>query len=239
MGFDDFLTLLRDTGNAIYNAFAWPGECALLQLGNMAPDFAAYMSTPTNHTTAVVILSLIYWYLVIVLATIVVRTCRNVARIVTATARTIAFRIVLEAGNAKTRIICRLRQRLPWGKAAQDVEAPTVEFDKLDLAILKAAVVKGPGFALSVPELAEQFSLRPAQIQRSLNKLCSNAMITTVIGSTEGFDNYRLTDSGNAFVGMWARQKPRAVEHSATSSSSVPLADPIEFPILISRCYDE
>ena len=56
MGFDDFLTLLRDTGNAIYNAFAWPGEYALLQLGNIAPDFAAYMSTPTNHTTAVVIL---------------------------------------------------------------------------------------------------------------------------------------------------------------------------------------
>ena len=62
---------------------------------------------------------------------------------------------------------------------------------------------------LSAPELAEQFSLRPAQIQRSLDKLCSNAMITTVIGSTDGFDNYRLTDSGNAFVGMWARRQPR------------------------------
>ena len=111
MGFDDFLTLLRDTGNAIYNAFAWPGEYSLLQLSNIAPDFAAYMSTPTNHTTAVVILSLIYWFLVIVLATIFVRACRNVARIVTATTRTIAFRIVLKIGSAKTRIICRLRQR--------------------------------------------------------------------------------------------------------------------------------
>ena len=221
MGFDDFLTLLRDTGNAIYNAFAWPGEYALLQLSNIAPDFAAYMSTPTNHTTAVVILSLIYWFLVIVLATIFVRACRNVARIVTATTRTIAFRIVLKIGSAKTRIICRLRQRLPWGNAAQDVGAPTVEFDKLDLAILKAAVVKGPGFALSAPELAEQFSLRPAQIQRSLDKLCSNAMITTVIGSTDGFDNYRLTDSGNTFVGMWARQKPRTVENSTTQISVV------------------
>ena len=224
MGFDDFLKLLRDTGNAIYNAFAWPGEYALLQLGNMAPDFAAYMSTPTNHTTAVVILSLIYWYLVIVLATIFVRACRDIARIVTATARIIAFRIILEAGNAKTRIICRLRQRLPWGKAAPDVEAPTVEFDKLDLAILKTAVVKGPGFALSAPELAEQFSLRPAQVQRSLDKLCSNAMMTTVLGSTEGFDNYRLTDSGSAYVGLWARQKPRAVDNSARSNSWAPLA---------------
>ncbi|MDH3273482.1 MAG: hypothetical protein OEM99_02955 [Gammaproteobacteria bacterium] len=223
MGFDDFLKLLRDTGNALYNAFAWPGEYALLQLGNLAPDFAAYMSTPANHTTAVVVLSLIYWYLVIVLATIFVRACRDVARIVTAAARTIAFRIILEAGNAKTRIICRLRQRLPWRKAAQDVAAPTVEFDKLDLAILKTAVVKGPGFALSAPELAEQFSLRPAQIQRSLDKLCSNAMMTTVIGSTEGFDNYRLTDSGSAFVGLWARRKPRAVDNSAMSNSRVPL----------------
>lgn len=209
-GFDDFLALMRDAGNAIYNAFAWPGEYALLHLGNIVPDFAAYMSTPTNHTTAMVILSLIYWYLVVVLATMFFRAYCNVARIVTAAAHTAAYRIVLEAGNVKTRIICKLRQRLPWGKSAQDMYEPTVEFDKLDLAILKAAVVKGPGFAMSAPELAEQFSLRPAQIQRSLDKLCSNAMITAIFGSTDGFENYRLTDSGNTFVGMWAQQKPRA-----------------------------
>jgi hypothetical protein len=211
MGFNDFPALMRDTGNAIYNAFAWPGEYALQHLGNVVPDFAAYMSTPTNHTTAMVILSLIYWYLVVVLATIFVRAFCNLARIVTAAAHTAAFRIILEVGNAKTRMICRLRQRLPWGETAKDAEAPTVEFDKLDLAILKAAVVKGPGFALSAPELAEQFSLRPAQIQRSLDKLCGNAMIRTVLGSTEGFENYCLTDSGNTFVGMWAQQKPRAI----------------------------
>lgn len=224
MGLDDFLTLLRNAGNAIYNAFAWPGEYALPQLGNMVPDITAYMSTPTNYTTAVVILSLIYWYLVVVLMTIFVRTCRDVARIVTATARTIIFRIILEAGNAKTRLVCRLRQRLPWGKTAQDATAPAVEFDKLDIAILKAAVVKGPGFAFSAPELAEQFSLRPVQVQRSLDKLCSNTMITTVLGSTEGFGNYRLTDSGNSFVGMWAQQKPRTVEDSTMSDSWAPLA---------------
>jgi hypothetical protein len=216
MGFDDFLALMRDTGNAIYNAFAWPGEYALLHLGNLAPDFAAYMSTPTNHTTAMVILSLIYWYLVVVVATILVRAYCDLARTVTAAAQTVAFRIILEVGNAKTRMTCRLRQRFQWGEKAQDEETPTVEFDRLDLAILKAAVVKGPGFALSAPELAEQFSLRPAQIQRSLNKLCSNAMIRTVLGSTEGFDNYCLTDSGNTFVGMWAQQKPRAIALSTS-----------------------
>jgi len=209
MGLDDFLTTLSAAGNAIYQAFAWPGEYAILQLSRLMPDFAAYMSTPTNHTTAVVILSLVYWYLVIVLATIIVKACRNIMRIVTAAAHSIVFRLTLEIGNAKTRLICKLRQRLPWGRSRQDDEAPMVEFDKLDIAILKFAVAKGPGFAMSAPELAEQYRLRPAQVQRSLDKLCANAMITTVIGETDGFDNYRLTDSGNTFIAIWERQRSR------------------------------
>jgi hypothetical protein len=212
MGLDNFLTLLSDAGNAIFHAFAWPGEYTILQLSWLMPDFAAYMSTPTNHTTAVVILSLVYWYLVVVLATITVKVCRNITRIVTATTRSILFRITLEIGNAKTKLVCKLRQRWSWGKSRQEYGTPMVEFDKLDLAVLKSAVASGPGFALSAPELAEQFSLRPAQVQRSLDKLCRNSMITTVIGATDGFDNYRLTDSGSAFVAMYERQQPPTTE---------------------------
>jgi DNA-binding MarR family transcriptional regulator len=83
---------------------------------------------------------------------------------------------------------------------------------------LKSAVVKGPGFALSAPDFAERFSLRPAQVQRSLDKLYTNSMINTVIGSTDGFDNYRLTDSGTAFVAMWERQQPDLGTPHATSA---------------------
>ena len=85
-----------------------------------------------------------------------------------------------------------------------------VEFDDLDLAVLRSASAQGPGFALSAPELAEKFRLRPAQVQRSLEKLSHNKMLDYVLGSTDGFDNYRLTDSGAAFFAMCQRQETGA-----------------------------
>jgi len=205
---EKWLTALRDAGSAVYNAFAWPGDYGLMQLSTLAPEVAANLSTQGNQTTAVFILSLIYWFLVVVLVTIIVRTCRHLARIVTAALHTIAFRISLELANAKTKLVCKFRERLSWSRSRVDNDTLMVEFDKLDLAILKSAVAKGPGFALSAPELAEKFALRPAQVQRSLDKLCRNSMINSVIGSTDGFDNYQLTDSGSAFVAIYERQQP-------------------------------
>ncbi len=85
-----------------------------------------------------------------------------------------------------------------------------VEFDNLDLAVLRSAAARGPGVMLSAPQLAEQIRMRPAQVQRSLDKLSKNKMLDYVIGSTDGSDNYRLTDSGATFVGMWQRQQQGA-----------------------------
>jgi hypothetical protein len=35
-------------------------------------------------------------------------------------------------------------------------------------------------------------------------------MVDIVIGSTDGFDNYRLTPSGETFVSIWQRQNQPA-----------------------------
>jgi len=225
MGLEDFWTWLGETGNAIYQAFAWPGEYTILQISRLMPDFAAYMSTPANHTTAIVILSLVYWYLVVVLLAIFIKACRNFTRIFAAIAHTLAFRVVLKVGSIKTSIICKYRHRLPWGKSREDTEHSLAEYDKLDVAILKSLVAKGPGFALAAPELAEQFALRPTQVQHSLDKLNGHSMIDTVIGSTDGFDNYRITESGSAFVAMWERQEPHVAERASASQSWTPLAE--------------
>lgn len=66
---------------------------------------------------------------------------------------------------------------------------------------------RGRGFTTSAPELASNFGLRPAQFQKSLSNLQSSKMISTVIGSTDGFDNYRLTDYGAAYMKMWERHQ--------------------------------
>jgi DNA-binding MarR family transcriptional regulator len=60
--------------------------------------------------------------------------------------------------------------------------------------------------ASSAPELAEKYKLRPTQIQRRLDKLQKNEMLCSVIGSTDGFENYRLTESGLALIAVCERQ---------------------------------
>ena len=62
------------------------------------------------------------------------------------------------------------------------------------------------GMAISAPEVAEEFKLRPSQVQRSVDKLRRNNMLDAVIGSTDGYDNVRLSPSGATFVAMWQRQ---------------------------------
>lgn len=132
---------------------------------------------------------------------------RNIARNVESIFRILVYRILQGLGNLKTRVVCKIRELIPHRRIGRIDSAPQVEFDDLDLAVLRTASALGPGIAINAVELAERFRLRPAQVQRSLNKLNSNKMLDSVIGSSEGFDNYRLSQLGNAFTSRWAQQK--------------------------------
>ena len=135
---------------------------------------------------------------------------RNVARNVEAIFRILTYRITQELGNWKTYIICKFRELLPHRSSSQTDATPQVDFDDLDLAVLRTAANLGPGLAINAAELAERFRLRPAQVQRSLNKLNNNKMLDFVIGSNQGFDNYRLTKLGTAFMSTWQKQAGQA-----------------------------
>ncbi len=204
---NELLSKLVDFGNAIYAAFLFPGEFLLSMLAAVAPDTATILSLGHGAVIVPFTFALVAWTLVAVAGLLFLKFCRNIARQFSAIIRTISFRISMAMGSFKTMLICRLG----WfskGKIDQShQEAPTIEVDDLDLAVLRSASAKGPGFALSAPELAEKFTMRPAQIQRSLDKLSRNKMLDSVIGSTDGFENYRLTDYGLAFVAMWQRQQ--------------------------------
>ena len=93
------------------------------------------------------------------------------------------------------------------------------EFDNVDIAVLRTFFKQGPGMATSAPELAEQLRLRPAQIQHRLDNLMHNHMVRSVIGTTDGFENYRLTDSGLAFITMMQRQARVTASVSPASAS--------------------
>ena len=177
-----WLTYFRELGSAIYQTAASASPWTLLFVG-LALPFVAYF--------------ILHFY-------------RNIARNVGAVLRTLLFHLSELIASRKTWFIVRFRHLLSRRSTEDACGEPQVEFDDLDIAVMKIAATLGPGFAINAPELADRFRMRPALVQRSLEKLSGNKMLDHVIGSEEGFDNYRLTQLGNAFMSTWARQRTRA-----------------------------
>ncbi len=131
---------------------------------------------------------------------------KSLTRNLVALTHTAFFRTRQAAGSLKTRIVCRLRGVVPSRRDDGIDAVPEIDFDDIDLAVLRSAAARGPGFAMSAPEIAEQFKLRPSEVQRSIDKLRQSRMLDTVIGSTDGYGNFRLSPYGTTFVAMWQRQ---------------------------------
>jgi len=191
------------------NFFTMPGIYLLEALIVHVPGITTVLGTsnPADLIALVLVLSTLLWIFAVISCWGTVMLARNFYRVSEAIVRTLWYRITQSAGNVRTWIICRYRHLLPK-QAASSLEAiPEVSFNDFDLTVLQAAAERGPGFSTSAAELATKYSLRPSQFQKSLGKLNSNKMLTTVIGSTDGFDNYRLTDYGAAYLQMWEQRK--------------------------------
>jgi hypothetical protein len=189
--------------------FTLPGIYMLEALTVHLPGIAALLgiSSPSGSIVLVIVLSALTWVFAVVACWAIVMLARNFYRISEAMIRTLWYRATQSAGNVKTRVICKYRSLFPKPIASSLESIPEVDFDDFDFAVLQAAAERGPGFSTSAVELAGKFSLLPSQFQKALGKLSSNKMLTTVIGSTDGFDNYRLTDYGAAYLQMWEQRK--------------------------------
>jgi hypothetical protein len=191
------------------NFFTVPGEYVLDQVRLHAPGMASLfgIANPEDSITFTIVLSVFLWMLACVAVWASVSFVRNVQRISDALVRTAWYRVVQGAGNLKTRIVCNLRQLIPHRRSVGIESTPELEFDEFDFTVLQAAAERGPGFTISAPELAAKFGLLPSQFQTSLRTLQNSKMIATAIGSTDGFDNYRLTDYGAAYIRMWDQRQ--------------------------------
>ncbi len=204
----DWLTILRDIGNAIYDTFVLPGEYVLAQFAAHAPVVASSLGIGGDDNSVILpaVLSLLLWFLLAAVVWKFLRIWQNVARIVAATIRTNSFRVSQAIRGVKTMLVCKIRQLFPRQGTNSINTISEVEFDDLDMAVLRAAAMLGPDFATSAPELSDRMTMCPAQVQRSLDKLSKMKMLDFVFGSTDGFDNYRLTQAGAAFVTLWQRK---------------------------------
>ena len=191
------------------NLFTMPGIYLLEALTVHAPSTAALLgiSNPSDSIVLVIVLSALTWTFAVIACRGIVMLARNFYRVSEAIIRTLWFRAMQSAGNVRTWVICRYRSFSPKRTTSLLEVVPEIQFDDFDFAVLQAAAERGPGFSTSAAELAGKYSLRPSQFQKALCKLSSNKLLATVIGSTDGFDNYRLTDYGASYLQMWEQRK--------------------------------
>lgn len=207
----ELLTILTSIGVAVRDLLLLPGEVLVAAVIAHAPWLAEKLGIVDGTTPFLVQLSaaLLPWFLLALAVRFFRRLLHDAGRYLAALGRTALYRVRVAAQNFRTRLRVAPLRLLPRRKKRAPESTPMVEFSPLDLAILRSAAARGPAFTLSAPELAERSKLRPSQIQRSLEKLSRNKMLDHAIGSTDGFDNYRLTDSGVAYITMWQRQQSR------------------------------
>lgn len=203
------LSILGEFADMIYQAFLSPGELLLSFLQFLAPDMVAVLTLGHGAIVVPFVLALLFWTVLAVVGLLILRICRNILRQINAITRTILYRSSQALGSLKMKVLWKFRSLFPRRDTSEITATPMIEFHDLDIAVLRSVSAQGPGFAISAPDLAEEFTMRPRQVQRSLDKLKQNKMLHAVIGSTDGYDNYRLTDSGFAFVEMLQRQQAR------------------------------
>lgn len=209
--FDQAFTFLVTVGGQLYAIFVMPGAYLLSWFTAIAPVTALHLGITAGQTegTEVIVLSLIFWLALMMVFSFIWRVVRNGVRLVNAVFRAAWFRLTVAIGTCKTRLLLALRSFLVARRTPDDSDKPTVEFDEWDMAVLDSVSEQGPGLTLSAPKLAERLHLRPSRIQQSLDKLSRNKMLDSVIGSTDGLDNYRLTEAGATLVSVWQRQESR------------------------------
>jgi hypothetical protein len=205
---DNWLNTLRDIGALVREIYLVPGDFVLSKFAELAPVTAANWGVEGSADSLVqaAVISGIFWLLMSIVAWRLYRYSQSLLRNIVAVFHTAWYRGRQAVGSAKTWLVCRLRDFVPKSQDDGIDAVPEIDFDDLDLAVLRSAAAGGPGMATSAPEIAEKFKLRPSQVQRSIDKLRRNKMLDTVIGSTDGYGNIRLSPSGTTFVAMWQRQ---------------------------------
>jgi len=196
------LETLQVVGTAVYELYTLPGRLALPLIVTHAPGLAAWFTIDQGLTPERLAfwISPACWILIVVLVVCIVRLGRNITRYTGALLRSALYRASNFLAGIMVTMSLRLRSLFAHRRRAGIEVDRLIEFDDLDMAVLRTVLAKGPGFALSAPDIAGPFRLRPMQVQRSLDKLSRNKMLASVIGSTDGYENYRLTDYGEAYL---------------------------------------
>jgi DNA-binding MarR family transcriptional regulator len=202
---DQTLSTLAVLANAVFRGLMLPGDFLLSAFAWIAPQSAEMLTNGTGKAVVMFVLTLVGWTIIVVIGLLISRVCRGLARQFGSMFRILLWNAKMFMGNLKTKMLWKYREYFAH-KTTQTETVSQEQFDDMDIAVLASLSRKGSGKASSAPELAEKYKLRPAQVQDRLDRLAMNHLLHSVIGSTDGYDKYRLTESGLALLAMCERQ---------------------------------
>ncbi len=205
MMLDQTLSTLADLANAVIRGFMLPGDLLFSAFAWIAPHAAKILTIGTGKAVVMFVLTLVGWTFMVIIGLLLSRACRGFARQIGSMFRVLLWHAKMFMGSLKTRMLWKYRKYFGHKPTKAETVSQT-QFDDMDIAVLASISRGGSGMASSAPKLAEKYKLRPAQIQGRLDELANNQLLRSVIGSTDGYDNYRLTDSGLALLAMCERQ---------------------------------
>jgi hypothetical protein len=187
---------------AAYDLWLLPGNY-LLSIVTRTPDAAILGGSDALLLRSIV--SALVWLLIIVLAWQLLRLIKSIARLLLAVWLTAEFRFQQGLRNFRTRLVCAVRRLVEVRRFQRIQGTSEIEFDDIDVAVLRNGAGLMPGHALSIPELAGRLTIRPSLVQNSIDKLRKLKLVELAFGSTDGFENYRLTPHGITLLTAWQR----------------------------------
>ena len=189
----------------ISGPFSRPGEAVAAWLKQNAPALNSWLSELLQEQLTLV-LAAAAWFGVVLVAYTLVRLGQKTflagrRLFIRLRISSIAFMAYLK-GVSLTRLSAVLGAPSRHGVSHEEIE-----LSDLDLVILKRGASLPPGFAISVVDIAQELRERPSRVERSLVRLRQHQLVDPLLGSTDGFNDYRLTDSG-----AWLVSRQRADE---------------------------
>ena len=207
---DRLLKIIASVFDTVYLVFMTPGEWLASKTIEHAPSLAASLGISAGESSvlAPLVLSILSWMIIALLGRRLLYTLRGLLKAIGVIIMRVKFRTLIALHSFTTTL--GLESLMWWKDTESEVESSKLSLNRLDLMVLKLAKAAGPGFALSAPELSDRMNLRPAQIQECLDKLSQNDLLDFTRGTTDGYENYRLNETGAYILTMWQEYQARA-----------------------------
>ena len=198
---------MRELGHTIIEFFLLPGNAALAAMIDAFPALGAvpWLEGGEQSLVAASLVSALAWLLLFYLLGRVLAGVTIAGRWLRGGLDAVAFRLGL-LRHRFFRSLAAIVSMLSRRRRTTGIESGIVNLGRRDIEVLRTVLSQPPGIAVSAPDLAEPLGLRPAEIHGSLVRLSGYCLLETVIGSTDGFDNFRATPTGAAFAGSLERR---------------------------------